>query len=189
MDTNSIKKSNILHDQWWNYYYYKIIQTWKKKTRQGDPISTYLIILVLETAFIFIKENKNIKGINIFDNIFLYSAYADDTTFFLSAEDSVIEVINAFHKFSLVSGLKPNEAKCEIAGIGVLKEVSLTLYGMNCIDLIKTTIKISEIHFSYNKKLEKKKTLSDMFGKYKKYWRYGKCEILLWKQKLLFSKL
>ena len=82
-----------------------------------------LFIPVLETAFIFIKENKNIKGINIFDNIFLYSAYADDTKFFLSDEDSVIEVINAFHKFSLVSGLKPNEAKCEIA--------------MDCIDLTK----------------------------------------------------
>ena len=109
----------------------------QKGTRQGDPISAYLFILVLEIAFIFIKENKNIKGINIFDNIFLYSAYADDTTFFLSDEDSVIEVINAFHKFSLVSGLKPNEVKCEIAGIGVLKGVSLALCGMDCIELTK----------------------------------------------------
>ena len=103
----------------------------QKGTRQGDPISAYLFILVLEIAFIFIKENKNIKGTNIFGNIFLYSAYADDTTFFLSDEDSVIEVINAFHKFSLVSGLKPNEAKCEIAGIGVLKGVSLALCDMD----------------------------------------------------------
>ena len=109
----------------------------QKGTREGDPISAYLFILVLEIAFIFIKENKNIKGINIFDNIFLYSAYADDTTFFLSDEDSVIEIINAFHKFSLVSGLKPNEAKCVIAGIGVLKGVLLALCGMDCIDLTK----------------------------------------------------
>ena len=98
-------------------------------------VTLYLFILVLEIAFIFIKENKNIKGINIFDNIFLYSAYADHTTFFLSDKDSVIEVINAFHKFSLISGLKPNEAKCEIAGIGVLKGVSLALCGMDCNDL------------------------------------------------------
>ena len=66
----------------------------------------------------------------------------------------MIEVINAFHKFSLVSGLKPNEAKCEIAGIGVLKGVSLALCGMDCVDLTKKTIKVLGIHFSYNKKLE-----------------------------------
>ena len=109
----------------------------EKGTRQGDPIPAYLFILVLEIAFIFIKDNKNIKGINIFDNIFLYSAYADDTTFFLSDEDSVIEVINAFHEFSPVCGLKTNEAKCETAGIGVRKGISLALCGMDCIDLTK----------------------------------------------------
>ena len=64
----------------------------QKGARQRDPISAYLFILVLEIAHIFIKENKNIKGINVFDNIFLYSAYPDDRSFFLSDEDSVIEV-------------------------------------------------------------------------------------------------
>ena len=48
-----------------------------------------------------------------------------------------MEVMNAFDKFSLVSSLKPNEAKCEIAGIGVLKGVSLALCGKDCIDLTK----------------------------------------------------
>ena len=62
--------------------------------------------------------------------------------------------MKAIHKFSLVFGLKPTEAKCEIAGIGVLKGVSLALCGMDCIDLTKKPIKISGIHFSYNKKLE-----------------------------------
>ena len=109
----------------------------EKGARQGDPIPAYLFILVLEIIFIFIRENKNIEGINIFDNKSVYFAYADDTTFFLSDEDSVIEVMNAFDKLSLLSGLKPNEAKCEIAGIGVLKEVSLALCGMDCIDLTK----------------------------------------------------
>ena len=69
--------------------------------------------------------------------MFLYSAYANDTTYFLSDEDSVIEVMKAVHKFSLVSCLKPNEVKCVIAGIGVLKGVSLALCGMDCIELTK----------------------------------------------------
>ena len=114
-----------------------------------------LFIPVLETAFIFIKENKNIKGINIFDNIFLYSAYVE-IHFFLSDEDSVIEVMNAFDKISLVCGLKPSEAKCEIAGIGVLKGVSQAICDMDCIDLTQKT-KILGIHFSFNKKLETRK--------------------------------
>ena len=81
----------------------------EKGARQGDPIPAYLFILVLEIIFIFIRENKNIEGINIFDNKSVYFAYADDTTFFLSDEDSVIEVMNAFDKFSLIYGLKLNE--------------------------------------------------------------------------------
>ena len=89
-------------------------------------------------------------GIKILSNIFLYSAYSDDTTCFASDEDSVIDVMNAFDRFSLLSGFKPNKAKCEIAGIDILKGVSLALCGMDCIDLTKITIKILRIHFSYN---------------------------------------
>ena len=44
-------------------------------------------------------------------------------------------VMNAFDKFSLISDLKRNKAKCEIAAISALKVVSLSLSGMDCIDL------------------------------------------------------
>ena len=54
----------------------------EKGARQGDPISAYLFILSLEILFLMIKENKKIKGLDLFDHHFLYSAYADDATFF-----------------------------------------------------------------------------------------------------------
>ena len=87
----------------------------EKCAGQGDPISAYFVILILEIAFIYISKNKNIKGMNIINNFFLYSPYADDATFFASDEDSVIEVMDAFNKFSILSCLKPNKTKSEIA--------------------------------------------------------------------------
>ena len=41
--------------------------------------------------------------------------------------------------------------------IGVLKSVKVAVSGMKCIDLFNNTIKITGIHFSYNKKKRKEK--------------------------------
>ena len=89
-----------------------------------------MFILVLEIVFNLIKQNKDIYGLTFFDHTFLYTAYADDTTVFLKDKESVKEVMNVFDTFSIYSGLKPNKSKCKIAGIGVLKGVSMELCGM-----------------------------------------------------------
>ena len=62
--------------------------------------------------------------------------------------------MNVFDTFSIYSGLKSSKSKCEIAGIDDLKEVSVELCGMECIDLTKNSVKILGIHFSYNRKIE-----------------------------------
>ena len=51
--------------------------------RQGDPISAYIFILVLEEAFSVIKSNQNIDKLRIFEHNILYTAYIYDTTFFV----------------------------------------------------------------------------------------------------------
>ena len=59
---------------------------------QGDPISAYIFILTLEVFSFLVRNNKDTKGLNIFDRLFLYTAYADDTTFFLENKESIVDL-------------------------------------------------------------------------------------------------
>ena len=133
----------------------------ERGARQGDPISAYLLILVLEIFFIFVKNNPKVKGLNLFKHEFLYTAYADDTSFFLKDRNSIKELMNELNIFSNISGLKPNKTKCEIAGIGVLNGIQAALCGMKCVNLNNETVKILDVHFSYNKNLEQDKKFSE----------------------------
>lgn len=54
----------------------------KKRVRQGDPISVYLLTIFLKQILLYmIKENKFKEGLNIYGYLFLYSVYIYVTTF------------------------------------------------------------------------------------------------------------
>ena len=48
---------------------------------------------------------------------------------------------------------KPNINKCEIVGSKILKEAHEEVCGLQNIDSTNDTIKVVEIHFSYDKKI------------------------------------
>ena len=113
-------------------------------------------------------QNEYINGLNIFENTFLYTAYADNTTFFLKDEKSVIELMKTFNVFSTFSGLKPKKGKCEIAGLGALKGVKLALCGMEYIDLMFNAIRILGVYYSYDKDFENQENLINLVLR---FWR------------------
>ena len=121
----------------------------------GGPYLSLCVHLCLEILFILIKKDPNFKRIEIFEYYYLYTAYADDKTFFLKDENSIVHLSEKLKLFSVFSALKPNTTKCEVAGIDVLKAVQVTVCGMKCTDLRNETIKILGVYFSYNQKIRR----------------------------------
>ena len=67
---------------------------------------------------------------------------------------SVKVILSSLDQFYTFSGLRPNICKCEIAGIGVLKDANVALCGLKSVNLTKESIKILGVHLSYNEKLQ-----------------------------------
>ena len=103
----------------------------------------------MEVLFTLIRSKDNINGYS-----FSFTAYADDSTFFLKNIASVRVSVDTFKVFSCFSRLKLNTNKCKIAGLGILKGTQEAVCGLQNIDLTNDTIKILRIDFSCNKKIQ-----------------------------------
>ena len=155
--------------------------TLARGARQGDPIAAYFFIIVLEIFFILARENSDINGLNILGFSYLLSAYADDTTFFVADLDSIKALIKLFGEFSKFSGLKLNQKKCEVCGIGVKKGEVVALCGFKVVDLNTDSIRVLGVHFSYNKAICHQRNFVDVIKKIEdviKIWRLRNLTIL-----------
>ena len=151
------QESCVLNDGFTTMYF-----NLEKGARQGDPDCD--ICLFLHWKF-FLTCQKTIPWQNIlkFLTVFLYTTYADDSTFFLKDLASVKNLLDVFSHYLKYSGLQLIFSKCEITGIGSLKGVEVAVCGIKCVKLKVNTIKILGIHFSYNNKLNlEKKFLTSM---------------------------
>ena len=67
---------------------------------------TFLLSL-WKVYFTLIKNKDNVNGIDLYDYSFLFTAYADDSTFCLKDIASVRVLVDTFKVSSCFSGLKP----------------------------------------------------------------------------------
>ena len=123
----------------------------KEGARQGDPLSLIYLYFVYKYFFTTVKNNEDMKSLNIPGHTTLYAGYADGTTFFLKKLSSIKELPNTIPLFSSLSGLKPNLSKCDVAGIGLLKRVKVTVCKIKCTDSTKDAIKTLGIFFRITK--------------------------------------
>ena len=160
----------------------------EKVAREDDPISTYLFILALEVLFELIKNNYDIRGITIINHTFLYTAVADDSTFFLNDLLSFKNLVDTFKVFSLFSRLNTNFSKYEIAGLGSLKGVLEAVCRLKSINLTTDTIKILGVHFSYNSTLKVQNNFLDTVKSIQQALRFWNRRILSLEGKIIIFK-
>ena len=80
-------------------------------TRQGYPLSPLLFNIVLEVLATAIREEKEIKGIQIRKEVKL-SLFADDMILYIeNPKDSIRKLLELISEFSKVSGYKINTQK------------------------------------------------------------------------------
>ena len=86
--------------------------------RQGCPVSPLLFLLQAEPLACTIRTNNNIKGIPLpfsdnggHETEAKTNAYVDDSQFFVSTEDSIVDCFRVFDSFEKSSGAKVNKNK------------------------------------------------------------------------------
>lgn len=97
--------------------------------KQGDCLSPFLALLVMEVLSIRIRSNVKIKGIKINEHEYKLVQFADDLTMFLQFDQEVLaEVIRTFDRFRQETNFKVNYDKTSIYRIGSLQDSNAQLY-------------------------------------------------------------
>ena len=86
--------------------------------RQGCPLSPFLFVLAVELLACKIRQDKEIKGINIFQRELKISKFADETTPLNSNRNSFRRVIKVLNNFGNLSGLRLNQSKPKALWLG-----------------------------------------------------------------------
>ena len=120
---------------------------------QGDIISPYLFILMVEILLIKITKSKNLEGVTYVNSESRAEAFADDTTLFMTRKESNLRNATAYiNHFHSISGLACNIDKTNVIPVGVKDDITDIL----CPDLgMKWTDTFTILGFDIDSKLKK----------------------------------
>ena len=126
-----------------------------RSMRQGCPVSPLLFILQAEPLACAIRKNTSIKGISLpvsdpQENEITevkINAYVDDSQFFVTSEDSILECFKVLDSFEKSSGAKVNKTKTYGLYTGPWRN---KIPEFNEIKWTKDNVKTLGIHHGYN---------------------------------------
>ena len=98
--------------------------------------------LCIRNYFFTHQNNSSVKGIKVLNYVFLYIAYAYDSTSLLKNLASLKKLLDIFSYYSKHSGRKSIFSKRGVIGIGSLNEDEGAACGIKCVNLKVNTVKI-----------------------------------------------
>ena len=114
----------------------------ERGVRQGDPLSAYLFIIVLEILCIRVRSSKDIRGIKVDKEEIRLSLFADDLTGFLKDNLSLVKFLKLIEDYGICAGLKINHDKSEIMILGNCSSTLQQDNAVSCNLKIKKVVKI-----------------------------------------------
>ena len=137
--------------------------------RQGCPVSAIVFVIAVEILACRIRQQHNIKGIQIKldskSHSLKLSQLADDTSVFVSSKQEISLILNLIEIFGSLSGLKLNRNKTEGLWLGKLKHTKDKYENINW---ATDTVKCLGIYFGYDKLKCNKLNLEKQFLKVEK---------------------
>ena len=118
---------------------------------QGNPISSYLFILVVELLAVLLHSNVKIKGIRVGDQTMLLTQFADDLGLILEYnERSWNAAVKMFNVFQSATGLLINYEKSVIYRIGALRNSNAKFYSARKLQWMNDPIKVLGVYLVSN---------------------------------------
>ena len=114
-----------------------MVYRWNLYDKGNSARLSYFSIVVYISSgkiAIQIRNKKEIHGIQIGNEEYKISQYADDSTLLLSTIESISESLSLIYEFNKHSGMKLNVAKCEGILLRPLKGYVNKIYGINFTD-------------------------------------------------------